>query len=153
MTASFWTATITDVIQAFSSIASVGVAVWATRVALKVKSDGQSIAADLTSVSNAGANTLLPPQAQVTWDVRSGGKYSRLITNTGTTTAGVTAVNDVTPGGSNAFMLIDELPIDVPANAVMVANMSRSIADPLVSRIEIVWTELGIEFRQTYSVV
>jgi hypothetical protein len=151
----FWSATVTDWIQALGTVASVGVAVWATVIALRTKARGQEVAESVTGAGNTAINELLAQRSSaVRWEIVHIRRSLYLAYNRGSVAAQVTEVNNVSEGARDALTVQEGLvPAEYPPGGALPLRIKRSAASPYVTRVEIAWNEEAGTFRQVYSVV
>lgn len=149
--------TLTDWIQAGASVLSVIVAVAAAILGLRARQAGQradDAAAWAASAGNDEVNSRLRAEGKTVWQITTESKNARVFTNTGTQDVKLVKVTDVTrPGKQGAAMLLPgyEGEYISPGNGFRVL-IERSMADPAVTKVEVVWEEGARTVTQVYAV-
>lgn len=152
---------VTDWVQAVGTLASVGVAVWATVVANRAKQTGKQVAdtgrqavAWTLSVGNDEVNSRLRAEGKTVWRITPEPRHMYAFTNMGSQDVLLMGARDVTvPGEEGDVVLLPgfEGTYISPGNAFKVIY-ERTVASPAVAKVEVAWQEGARSVTQVYAI-
>lgn len=151
----FWDLDANGLIAAAATLVSGVAAAVATIVAARATTERKKFASEIADVTNdlneqvgqySGAL-----QSGVRWEVSVEGKHTRRLTNVGSASALVQAVEDVSDGNRDTLQVVEAtFPATVAPGDFLVLDIERSLASPYIIKGRVKWTEDRFSFSRDF---